>query len=129
MTLRAVSGHRDTGSTSCPGTYLYSQLDAIAAAAERMGLPKLYAPVVRGKIGGPVVFSGRLSSTLPWTMAVTGPSGVVVARASGIGPAISWTWNSAGFAPGRYTWAMSAGPSVRPANGVVGEGHCRRRRP
>jgi flagellar hook assembly protein FlgD len=122
VTLRAVSGHRDTGSTSCPGTYLYSQLDSIAAAAQRIGLPKLYSPLVQGKIGGRVMFSGRLSSALPWTIAVTGPSGAVVARASGAGPAISWTWNSAGFAPGRYTWAISAGSSVRPASGVVGGG-------
>jgi hypothetical protein len=120
--LRAVSGHRDTGATSCPGTYLYSQLDAIAAAAEGIGLPKLYAPLVRGKLGGPVVFSGQLSSALPWTIAVTAPSGHVVARGSGTGPGISWTWNSAGFSPGRYTWAMNAGPTVRPAGGVVGGG-------
>ena len=118
--LRAVSGHRDTGYTSCPGTYLYSQLDTIAVAAEQIGLPKLYAPVVRGKIGGPVAFSGRLSSSLPWAIAVTGPSGRVVARGSGVGPAVSWTWNSGGLAPGRYTWAMSATSSVRPASGVVG---------
>jgi hypothetical protein len=120
--LRAVSGHRDTGSTSCPGTYLYSQLDAIAAAAEGIGLPKLYAPLVRGKIGGPVVFSGRLSSALAWTIAVTGPSGRVVAHGSGGGPAISWTWNSAGLAAGRYTWTMSAGSNVRSASGVIGGG-------
>jgi hypothetical protein len=120
--LRAVSGHRDTGSTSCPGTYLYSLLDTIAAAAEQIGLPKLYSPLVQGKIGGQVVFSGRLSSALPWTIAVTGPSGAVVARASGTGPAISWSWNSVGLAPGRYTWAMSAGSSARPTSGVVGGG-------
>ena len=56
--LRAVSGHRDTGLTSCPGNQLYPQLDRIAAAAEQIGLPKLYAPVVRGKLGGPVVVLG-----------------------------------------------------------------------
>jgi hypothetical protein len=120
--LRAVSGHRDTGSTSCPGTYLYAQLDTIAAAAEQIGLPKLYAPLVRGKIGGPVVFSGRISSALAWTVAVTGPSGSVVARGGGTGAAISWTWSSAGYPPGRYTWTMRAGPNVRPASGVAGGG-------
>jgi len=120
VTVRAVSGHRDTGSTSCPGNYLYSQLNRIASVAEQTGLPKLYAPVVSGKIGGPVVFSGRLSSGLPWNITVAGPGGRRVASASGTGPAIAWTWNSAGFAPGRYAWTMSAGSSVLAAKGVVG---------
>jgi N-acetylmuramoyl-L-alanine amidase/FlgD Ig-like domain len=118
--LRAVSGHRDTGATSCPGTFLYSQLSRIALVAEQTGLPKLYAPVVRGKIGGPVSFSARLSSALPWTITVGGADGRVVARGTGVGPGVSWSWNSTGFAPGRYTWTMRAGSSALPARGVVG---------
>ncbi len=120
VTVRAVSGHRDTGLTSCPGNLLYPQLDRIAAVAEQIGLPKLYSPVVRGKIGGPVVFSARLSSPLPWSITVAGPDGHVVARGSGIGPAVSWTWSSVGVTPGRYTWAMDAGANVLPARGLVG---------
>jgi hypothetical protein len=118
--LRAVSGHRDTGATSCPGTFLYSQLNRIALVARQTGLPKLYAPFVRGKIGGPVVFSARLSSALAWTITVNGPDGRVVARKTGIGPAVAWTWRSVGFAPGRYTWSMRSGSSVLPASGTVG---------
>jgi flagellar hook assembly protein FlgD len=75
---------------------------------------------VRGKIGGPVVFSGRLSRALPWTITVKSPSGSVAAKSSGIGSAIAWTWNSAGVKPGRYTWTMEAGPSTLPARGIVG---------
>jgi hypothetical protein len=119
VTVRAVSGHRDTGATSCPGDMLYPQLDRIAAVAEQIGLPKLYAPAVRGRIGGPVVFSGRLSSALPWSITVTGPDGEVVARGSGVGPTVGWTWDAAGFASGRYAWTMAAGPGVLPAHGVV----------
>jgi hypothetical protein len=118
--LRAVSGHRDTGSTSCPGNYLYAQLNRIAYVAEQTGLPKLYAPIVSGRIGGPVVFSGRLSSALPWNITVNGPDGRRVASANGTGAAISWTWDSAGFAPGRYAWTISAGSTVLAAKGVVG---------
>ena len=118
--LRAVSGHRDTGSTTCPGNQLYAQLDRIALVAEQTGLPKLYAPLQRGRIGGPVVFFGRLSAALPWTISVNGPGGRVVARSSGIGPAITWTWDATGFAPGRYTWLIQAGSTVLPARGVVG---------
>jgi flagellar hook assembly protein FlgD len=118
--LRAVSGHRDTGSTSCPGNYLYSRLNRIAYVAEQTGLPKLYAPVVSGKIGGPVTFSGRLSSALRWNITVAGPDGRRVASASGTGLTIAWTWSSAGFTPGRYTWTMSAGSSVLAAKGLIG---------
>jgi flagellar hook assembly protein FlgD len=118
--LRAVSGHRDSGSTSCPGNYLYPLLNQIALAAEQTGLPKLYAPVVRGKIGGPLTFSARLSAALPWTVTVTAPDGRAAARGTGVGPAVAWTWDSTGFAPGRYTWTMDAGPTVLPARGVVG---------
>jgi flagellar hook assembly protein FlgD len=118
--LRAVAGHRDTGSTSCPGNYLYPLLGQIALAAEQTGLPKLYAPVVRGRIGGPVTFSARLSDALPWTITIAGPDGRVVARGAGTGPVVAWTWNSAGYSPGRYTWRMDGGPSVLPAGGVIG---------
>ena len=118
--LRAVSGHRDTGATSCPGTYLYSQLNRIAQVAEQTGLPKLFAPIVRGKVGGRVAFSARLSSALPWSITVNGSDGSVVARGSGNGTAVAWSWDSTGFAPGRYTWTMRAGSNVLPASGVVG---------
>ncbi len=75
---------------------------------------------MRGKIGGRVVFSARLSSALAWSVAVNGPDGRVVTRGSGVGTAVEWSWDSTGFAPGRYTWTMRAGSSVLPAGGVVG---------
>ena len=118
--LRAVSGHRDTGSTTCPGNFLYAQLNQIAVAAEKTGLPKLYAPVLLGKIGGPVTFSARLSGALSWTITVNGPDGRPAASSTGVGPVVAWTWDSTGFAPGRYTWTMDAGSSVLPARGLIG---------
>src|SRR5262249_29162179 len=33
-----------------------------------------------------------------------------------------WTWDTAEAAPGRYTWTMSAGPTVRSASGVISAG-------
>ena len=38
VVLRAVSGHRDTGLTSCPGDLLYARLGAIASATQAIGL-------------------------------------------------------------------------------------------
>ena len=45
VNLRAISGHRDTYFTDCPGANLYGKLPAIAAAVAKTGLPKIYEPV------------------------------------------------------------------------------------
>src|ERR671924_360715 len=44
--LRAVSGHRDTGYTSCPGARMYGQLGGFARGAAATGLPELYTPEI-----------------------------------------------------------------------------------
>src|SRR5439155_27274697 len=107
--LRAVSGHRDTGFTSCPGTTLYARLGEIAARVGSLGLPKLYSPLVRGGIGGLVRFTARLSTALPWRVAVASGERLV-ARGGGFGPAVSWTWDSRRASRAlRYTWTIEAG--------------------
>ncbi len=118
--LRAVSGHRDTGFTACPGDTLYARLNAIAAAAGALGLPKLYEPKVEGSAGGLVRFRARLSSVLPWTVAVTDAAGVAVATGSGTGASVDWTWDATAAAPVPYAWTISAGTGVRAAAGVLG---------
>src|SRR6266540_6108081 len=81
--LRAVSGHRDTGFTSCPGNAFYAQLGALARQAGGLGLPKLYAPSVQGSVGGLVRFRARLSEPLPWTVTVTDAEGQVAGSGRG----------------------------------------------
>jgi hypothetical protein len=128
VNLRAVSGHRDTYVTACPGTVAYRLLPGIASRVAQTGLPKLYAPVVSGTLGGPVTFSARLSSGLPWTITVSDPAGLTVATGKGLGPHVDWTWDASlalsGAASlalsGAYTWVISAGATVRPAIGVLG---------
>jgi N-acetylmuramoyl-L-alanine amidase-like protein len=117
--LRAVSGHRDTGFTTCPGAVLYDQLGALARQAAATGLPKLYAPTVQGQLGGLVRFQGRLSTSLPWTVTVSDSAGAVVATGTGTSSVIDWTWDASTAAQASYTWAMAAG-AVRPATGVIG---------
>jgi hypothetical protein len=118
--LRAVSGHRDTGFTTCPGAALYAQLGAIAREAASVGLPKLFTPSVRGGLGGQVRFQGRLSESLPWTVAVTDATGNLVASGTGVSQDIDWTWDAATVAQGSYSWTIAAGDSVRPAGGSIG---------
>jgi hypothetical protein len=118
--LRAISGHRDAGFTTCPGTSLYVKLPDLAHQAAAIGLPKLYAPVVRGGLGGPVRFTARLSQAGPWAVTVRSSAGRAIARGAGTGVNVSWTWDSAGLPAGVYTWTIEAGPSTRPAQGTIG---------
>jgi YD repeat-containing protein len=120
--LRAISGHRDTGFTSCPGTRLYAKIPDLTHQVASIGLPKLYAPTVKGSLGGPIQFGARLSQSGSWTVTVRDGAGAVVARATGRGTAIAWTWNSAGRTGGNYTWTMEAGATTRPAQGALGRG-------
>jgi len=121
VSLRAVSGHRDTGPTSCPGASLYARLPAIARAVAATGLPKLYAPAVTGAPGGRVQFTARLSAPAPWTVTVRDAAGRVAARGRGTGAAVSWTWDATRAVGGSYTWTIDAGPLTRPATGTIGK--------
>jgi N-acetylmuramoyl-L-alanine amidase len=121
VVLRAVSGHRDTGPSECPGTLAYRSLPAIAKRVSLTGLPKLYSPTVVGVLGGPVRFGSRLSATLPWTVTVVDRLGRTVASGSGRGTVVDWTWSSATAGTGLFTWTISA-PGVRPATGTLGVG-------
>src|SRR4051812_3222865 len=118
--LRAISGHRDTGFTTCPGNALYARLRAIATQVSATGLPKLYAAAATGGLGGLVSFRARLSQTLPWTVTVMAPDGSVVGSGSGTSADVDWTWDASSVPKARYSWSISAGPNVRPATGFVG---------
>jgi hypothetical protein len=117
--LRAVSGHGDTGFTSCPGKSIRGQLGAIAKRASTLGLPKLYAPEVEGSVGGLVSFSARLSSFLPWSVTIFDAAQQPVAVGTGLGSNVQWTWDARFVPPGSYTYSISAGPNVRPATGPL----------
>ncbi len=119
--LRAISGHRDVYFTECPGDALYRLLPAISQQVAATGLPKLYAPVAAGALGGSIRFTGRLTVSLPWTVTVKDATGKVVGAGSGIGAAVDWTWDSKGALPGAsYAWTIDVGPTVRPATGTFG---------
>jgi hypothetical protein len=118
--LHAISGHRDTGFTTCPGNALYARLGAIARSAAATGLPKLYSPTVTGQPGGPIEFRARLSAASPWVITVTDPNGQQVGSASGTGSDVRWLWDASAIPPGRYAWTIAAGSAVRPATGFIG---------
>jgi len=120
VTLRAVSGHRDTGSTECPGNALYARLGAIASSARTIGGPKIFEPKTSAS-GSAIRFRALVSQSQPWTVTVTTAAGVQVAQGSGAGTAVDWTWDSAGAPAGSYRWTIAAG-AARPATGILRAG-------
>ena len=94
VSLRAVSGHRDTGPTSCPGQVLYDTLPELAALTAAIGLPKIYDPRVAGSVGHQVRFTARVSTEERWTVTVTGSDGSIAASGSGTGSTVDWTWDA-----------------------------------
>jgi hypothetical protein len=117
--LRMISGHRDTYFTDCPGDAFYAQIPGIARDVAALGLPKLYAPLATGKVGGPVRFTGRLSAAVPWTVTVADSTGKTVATGTGTSSNVDWTWDATAAPPGSYGWTIAAS-SVRPARGTIG---------
>ena len=72
--LSAVSGHRDTGFTECPGNALYARLGAIAATARDVGGLKIFEPKaeasgssirVLARLSRPQAMDGRRSRARP----------------------------------------------------------------
>ena len=121
VTLRAISGHRDTGPSECPGTGAYVLLPGIAKRVSLTGLPKLYSPSVTGVLGGPVRFQARVSSPLPWTVTIVDQLNRTVATGTGTGKLVDWTWSSLLAGKGLFTWTI-ASPGALPATGTLGIG-------
>jgi flagellar hook assembly protein FlgD len=118
--LSALSGHRDTGLTECPGDALYARLGAIAAAARAIGGLKIFDP--KAEVSGSAIrVRARLSAAQTWMVTITSSAGVEVASGLGIGTDVDWTWDSTGMPAGSYTWSVAAG-SARPANGILRAG-------
>lgn len=118
VSLRVISGHRDTGLTACPGNRLYARLPALAERVAAIGLPKIYDPELTGVWGGAMSLTARLSSPLPWTVLVSGADGLPVANVSGTGSDVSAGWETAGLAPGGYSWSIDV-PGAIPAVGTL----------
>jgi hypothetical protein len=116
--LRAISGHRDTGLTECPGQRLYALLPSIAKRVAGLGLPKLYAPHVAPDEGGGMRFTARLSSPLAWRVVVTGANAETLATGTGTGADVDWTWRPPGPIPAGVAWRIEA-PGATSAMGTL----------
>ncbi len=117
--LRAVSGHRDTGFTDCPGSALYNLLTGIAGNVQAIGLPKLYAPLVSGTVPGKVRFRARLSAALTWSVDVVDASGISVAGTTGQGANVDWTWDASLARREPHAYSIESGTAT-PVTGSLG---------
>ncbi|HJS49706.1 MAG TPA: hypothetical protein VJ745_05235, partial [Gaiellaceae bacterium] len=104
----------------CPGNALYGKLDALSAAVRAIGLPKVFEPLAAVS-GTSVRFRARVSTAQLWDVIVTDASGIEVARGSGSGREIDWTWDSAGTPAGTFAWTIAVA-GARSAGGVVRAG-------
>jgi hypothetical protein len=123
--LHAISGHRDTGLTDCPGARLYALLPRIRDAVSRIGLPKLYAPrlstgaIIAGQPAS-VRIVARGSRTLVWSVSVLDPTGVVVSDIpETTNDRLDVRWPATLATPGEYIVVVAAserdGTPARPA--------------
>jgi hypothetical protein len=120
VSLRVVSGHRDTGATACPGDALYARLPAIAASARAIGGQKIFDPRAEAS-GSSVRIRGRLAQPGSWSVVIADGDGMEVARGSGSTASVDWTWDSSSAPAGTYSWSISSG-AARPAAGAVKAG-------
>lgn len=121
-----VSGHRDAGSTSCPGSVLYGRLGRLrASVAADLGAgfvdPRVTGgPELAAGSRGPVhVRAGTLAGTA-WTAQVIGRSGRVLRRVSGVGGSVGLSWDLTDarglpVPPGRYVIRLSGAAGADPA--------------
>jgi hypothetical protein len=137
-TFRAVSGHRDALPTDCPGALIYPELDAIAAAAQATGSPKIVdATATPPGLGAddsgrlvPIAFRARVLGGAGWTVTVLDAHGAPVASNSGSGGDVAWNWDGkrsdgTPLAPGtrlayRIEAQDAAGVAARPLLGSLG---------
>ncbi|MCU1692583.1 MAG: repeat protein [Frankiales bacterium] len=135
VTLHRVFGHKETGTTACPGVLMDSLDDLRAGALKLLGpAPKILTVDVTQPAAGlasPVTVDGTLSEESPWRVALRDSDGTVVANAEGTGTAPSLTW--AGLVPlaaglpavapapsGTYTWTVVADDGLHPASRRTG---------
>ena len=117
--LPAVSGHRDTGYTACPGANLYPLLGSIRERAGDLGLPKIWNPrtnVTELDPAAPQILRVRArgSAVLTWSVVVLAPDGTVAADlGQTTGELLDLVWPKAGppprpTVPGTYAVVISA---------------------
>ncbi len=116
-TFDVVSGHRDAGTTSCPGQKTYEMMDEIRLRVNAELGAAFVEPALDGealvKVGdrGPVALRARVLGPTDWTATVLAPDGAVLRSAQGTGGNVELSWDLTGadgqpVPPGSYQLAL-----------------------
>jgi hypothetical protein len=97
VTFDVVSGHRDAGSTACPGRYVYGLLPGIRGEVARLmgqGLAKPTLAVQPRTVAtaGQVLVNAGLVAAGSWTLEARSIDGSLVSSVSGTGSAVAAAW-------------------------------------
>ncbi len=129
VSLRAISGHRDVGTTGCPGNIGYDLIGSLTARIAQVGGERLYGgwpnadPVPGNRVEGyePIVFDFSMTSESEWTFELRSPEGELIIADTGTGMTGSVPWApDMSFEWGTYVAAVQSVPtngaqSPRPA--------------
>jgi len=97
-TFDVVSGHRDAGSTSCPGATTYAMLPEIRQRVSADLGAGFAGPVVNRtsfplSSRGPVTLSAKTVGGLAWTATVTDAAGAELASSRGSDAEVAFSWD------------------------------------
>ncbi len=123
--LNNISGHRDTGATACPGSYLYPYLPTIRAAAKTLQQAAFYDPTVsttwvQPPSKAPLTVTTRTSAAMTYQLQVLDVNGHTVrtfaGSTTGAQPVtLSWDLKDSGGTPvpnGFYDLSLTASSAV-----------------
>jgi hypothetical protein len=131
VTLPVISGHRHTGHTTCPGSFLFRKLGPIRRAAETRGLPKIWNPARSAEalslsLAQTVQLTTTLSEAMGWSVGITDAFGATVREFAGSGSVVDVTWDGkrddgvTAVVPGTYTVTIRAQrPGGAPARDAI----------
>ncbi|MEX1047371.1 MAG: N-acetylmuramoyl-L-alanine amidase [Actinomycetota bacterium] len=95
--LRTISGHRNTGFTSCPGTRLYRKLRSVRRQVNDMGLPKIYYPEAKPPSIQQGLQTTKISADgteiLDWSVEIRNANGDLVRTLNATAADLAVFWN------------------------------------
>lgn len=118
--LRAISGHRDVGTTGCPGSIGYDLIGSLTQRIAQVEGTRIHGgwpsadPVPGNRVEGysPTSFGFSMSAQADWQFRLTSPEGEVIIDERGAGTEASILWApDASFDWGTYTASVSATPT------------------
>ena len=123
--LRAVSGHRDVGTTGCPGSIAYGLLGSLTERILAVGGERIYGgwpavdPIPGNRVEGyePTTFDFTVTTASDWTFELASPDGEVMISEQGTGTTGSIEWApDESYEWGTYVASVTATPTDgRPA--------------